>query len=78
MSRPYYVSVGPDGSGDVTDVETCGQWVAVSFDNVISPLNGRVMIYTSYNAEANPPMQLLYEFAGEKISWDLFLTSGVK
>ena len=65
LQRPYFVQVAPAGSGEGTDVETCDSLVAVSYDNFVNPLDGRVFIYTTYDATAAEPMQLLFSIPGK-------------
>ena len=65
LQRPYFVQVGPDGSGEGTDVETCGTLVAASYDSFVDPLDGRVFIYSTYDANADEPMKLLHSIPGK-------------
>ena len=66
LSRPYYVSVAEDGTGEGTDVETCGNLVAVSYDNFVNPLDGSVIIYRTYDASAETPMERLFTIPGNE------------
>ena len=42
----YYTTLP---GGELTDVETCGDYVAVAWDNKVNPLDGKVFVYKGFD-----------------------------
>ena len=59
--RIVYNSMLPDG--DLTDIETCGDYVAFAWDNKVHPLEGKVFIYKGFDNMAYT-MEKLHSLSG--------------
>lgn len=53
--------------GELTDIETCGDFVAVAYDNMINPLDGQVVIYSGYDFGSNK-MERIHTIKGKATS----------
>ena len=61
----YDIQVGEDETTvEATDVEACGSWIAISYDDLVDRLEGRVQVYSAYNASQSPPMELVADING--------------
>jgi len=63
LAEPIVVYYQTVQGGEITDVETCEDFLALTIDNQVHPLDGKVMVFKGFQ---NDTLEKIHEIHGKQ------------